>query len=463
MLHTVLQTVEATIQRYRMFSPGDRVIVAVSGGPDSVALVHVLWGLRDRLGIDLTVAHLNHRLRGPDSDGDAAFVTRLAAQLDLPVAIQAEDVRALSRARRLSLETAAREARYAFLERVAVERGAQKIATGHTADDQAETILMRLIRGSGVGGASGIRPVRDGRVVRPLLMVTHQEVHAYLAAHHLSARVDVSNADLGYLRNRVRHVLLPCLQAEYNPEIVAALSRFGEVHRAEEELLERETDRVFQQAVTEQASDRIVIAVSPFIEGALALRRRVVRHIVTRLGGQPDVLTFEHIERTLGLAESGRPGQLLALPGGIRVERRREGMVFRRGVARPFEVPLTIPGTTVLPDGAGRVQTRVLDPKDVPVVQERSVAVFDEEAIQPSGVVRTRRPGDRFAPIGMAGTKTLKALFNEWAIPRLERDRIPLLVSGDRVLWVVGHRVSRWGQVSPQTKRAVMVEWEAAT
>lgn len=456
----MLQTVEATIQRYRMFDTGDRVVVAVSGGPDSVALVHALWCLRDRLRIALIIAHLNHQLRGQESDEDAVFVTRLAAHLGLPVMMKAEDVRVLSQARRLSIETAGREARYAFLEQVAADHGARKIATGHTADDQAETIVMRLVRGSGVGGASGVRPVRDGWIVRPLLMVTRREVDAYLSAHHLTARTDASNADPTYLRNRIRHQLLPLLQAEYNHEVTAALSRFGEILRAEEEFLEHETDGVFQQIVIEHGADRALVATAPLIASALALQRRVVRRIVTMVGGRPDALTFEHIEQTLALVENGQPGQLLNLPGGIIVERRQDAILFRRGTAEPFEIPVLIPGTTSLPEGGGRIITRLLDAGDIQPVPSDSVAVFDEDMVQPPVVVRTRAPGDRFAPIGMAGTKTLKALFNEWAIPRLERDSIPLLVSNNRILWVMGHRVSRWGRVSAQTKRVLVVEWD---
>lgn len=459
----VLKTIEATVRRYRMFAPGDRVVVGVSGGPDSVALVHALWRLRDRLRISLVIGHLNHQLRGSASYEDANFVRQLGEQLDLPVVVELNDVRSRARSYHLSLEAAAREARYRFFDYVAEKRSAQKIATGHTANDQAETILMRLFRGSGTSGASGIRPVLDGRIVRPLLRVTRREVDAYLAAHHLTARMDVSNTDLSYLRNRIRHTVLPRLEEEYNPEIVAAFGRFGEVLRAEEEFLEHEADQVFQQSLIEQQADRVLVAAPPLQASALALQRRVIRRAVAAIGGRPDVLTFDHVERTLTLIEHDQPGRILALPGGLRVERRREAVLFRKGAARPFEVTLDIPGTTELPESAGRIQTRILDLGDVPPPQDRTCAVFDAEAIQEPVIVRTRRPGDRLDPIGMAGTKPLKALLNEWAIPRLERDSIPLLVSRDRILWVIGRRVSRWAAVSPQTKQVLVVEWEGTT
>lgn len=463
MERTLEQTVAATVERCGMIDPGDRIVVAVSGGPDSVTLLHILWRLRKRWDADLVVAHLNHRLRGRDADADAEFVADLASKLSVPCVVESTDVRAVSRQRLQSVETAAREVRYAFFERVRTEHGAHKIATGHTADDQAETVMMRLVRGAGAAGAAGIPPVRDGRVIRPLLWVTGHEIDEYLAAHRLPSREDATNEDFSYTRNRIRHHLLTLLRGSYNPEIVTALCRFAEVLRAEDEYLDGETAQVMAQAVIASEPGRAVVDADVLGGAAQALRRRVLRRILAALTDAGDTVGFDRIERADDLVRHGRTGALLALPGGVTLERRRRTVLACAVPAQPFAVPAAMPGITRVPGHTGGLDTRIVETSDPLPAASAVCALFDAEGVTPPLTVRSRRPGDCLAPVGMTGTKTLKAVFNERDIPRLDRDRVPLLVDGaadgGRILWVIGHRVSRWAPVTPQTRRVLIATW----
>ena len=440
-----------------MLATGDHVVVAVSGGADSVALLHVLKELHTHLSFTLTVAHLNHKLRGESSEKDAAFVTEYASSLGLPCVVESEDVERFCEEQGVSIETGAREMRYAFLERVASCVSAQKIATGHTADDQAETILMRLLRGSGAGALAGIRPVRDGKVIRPLLDTTRQEVVAYLNAQGLAYCTDETNADTRHLRNHVRRSLLPALRQDYNPEIVKVLCRVGDVLRTESTYMDHETERAFNSCVTGVDNGQVKMDIRTGKSLPVALQRRLVRHLVHAAGGQMQELTFDHIERFREFLKGKKNGRLLNLPGGLIVERRREQIVVRRGMPEPFDMAINVPGVTDIPVAGCQLDVRILSLEDRPDATDDACALFDADLIQFPIHVRSRRSGDRIAPNGMAGTKALKAVFNERDIPRVDRGRVAVVASANDILWVVGHRRSRIGRVTPRTKRVLMI------
>lgn len=448
--------VEHAIYTHRLFEPGAHILVAVSGGPDSVALLHALWNGRERWSLGLTVAHLNHQLRDQASDEDAAFVTRLCASLNLPCVLETADTGPYCRQRRCSTETGARELRYAFLERVAQACGANRIATGHTADDQAETVLMRLVRGSGAAGLSGIRPAREQRIIRPLLYVTRDQVMAYLAARRLTIRKDATNDEPDVLRNHIRLRLLPLLQEAYNPEIRSALCRLAEILRDESDYLEEAVAGAFADSVT-RGEASLVVNVATWLQIPVAIQRRLVRRMVEDVGENPERLSFDQIERTRDLISHGRVGSLIRLFGALTMERRRDTATLNRGEKQPFCVSVAVPGETELPGTDRRLVTSVITPAQIIAPEGPSCVYFDIDSLGESLVARSRRPGDRLAPLGMAGTKTLKALFSEWNIPRFERNLTPILASEAGILWIAGHRRSRLAPVSNGTRRVLKV------
>ncbi|MBM3265737.1 MAG: tRNA lysidine(34) synthetase TilS [candidate division Zixibacteria bacterium] len=452
--------VDTTLWRFRMLDPSDHVVVAVSGGPDSVALLHVLWHLSERWPFRLTVAHLNHGLRGAEADEDAAFVQQLADSLHLSCVVEQADVATYCRARGLSTETGAREIRYAFLERMAQKHDARKIATGHTADDQAETVLMRLLRGSGPGGLAGIRPALEGRIIRPLLYATREQVMAYLAARRLTARQDATNDDPDMLRNRVRGHLMPVLRSRYNPEIRSALCHLAEIVRAESEYMDKQTETIFKKAV--HASGPLIWRIDPVVWSgmALPLQRRLLRHLATEAGANAEQFPFDSIEEARRLIDVGQPGHLRSLPGGLTMERRRETVVVRRGRRESWRIPMPAPGTTPLPQTGRSLTLRFISPAEITGSDTPNCVYFDAETAGNVFEARSRRQGDRMAPSGMTGTKSLKTFFNEWDIPRLERDLVPVLCSEAGILWVVGRRRCRWAEVTDRTVRVLVAKCE---
>lgn len=459
-----------TVRAHGLVEPGGRVLVALSGGSDSVALLHVLREL-ERTGV-LTIAgagHLNHQLRGADADEDERFCRELTAALAVALDVERADVRAFAREHGRSLEDAARQVRYAFLERAADRVNAAAIAVGHTRDDQAETFLLRLLRGAGPRGLAAIRP-RAGRVVRPLLDVTRAELRAYLAEHGIAFRDDASNADVSIPRNRVRHELIPFLQRAFSPAVVDVLAREAAVARDDEDLLQNE-------AIDRAAS--VVLGNSGVVEveaGALtsthpAIAARVARIALERLAGGR-FIGFDHIEALLGFARNGQAGGALSLPGqqavrrGDRIELRAAAGLSRRSreaakAGNSFAFPLSIPGEVVLSEAGWCISAQPLDAAPAGPLQSRGDTVtVGVSALTPPLTVRNRRPGDRFKPLGMSGAeKKLQDFLVDRKVPRQVRDTLPLVVDrSGRIVWVVGQSVGEDFRVTGPSTGVILLK-----
>ncbi len=454
---TVAHKVEAAVLRHRMISKGDHVIAAVSGGADSVVLLHALHGLCERWGMKLGAAHLDHGLRGEEGREDADFVRDYAASLGLPCAVERADVAAYCQKTRCSIEQGAREVRYGFLRRVLADQEADSVATGHTADDQAETVLLRLLRGSGSPGLSAIRPVRDGWIIRPLLDVTADEIAAYARSHRLAFRVDRTNADQDVPRNRIRHHLIPLLQGEYNPQIVQGLGRLADVIRGEAEYL----DEVVSTFIADHArfADGKVLRLDlgAWPKAAPAVQRVLIRHLVRTMGGNEERLNYDQVEDARAWIDRGAIGRIHELPGGIRMECRRSGLVACLGSFTPYRLDIEVPGLVEIPDTNLSIRIEESPATDAPAATPQR-AVFDAEAVPRRWTVRSRESGDHMSPFGLAGHKSLKKLFNEWDVPRLLRDRVPVVTDGARILWVAGYRQSNLGLVTGKTRRVMVAE-----
>jgi tRNA(Ile)-lysidine synthase len=452
-------------ERHRMFLPGDRVVVGLSGGADSVALTEIRGELRARFEIELVLAHLNHGLRA-EANEDEEFCRSLAGKRGIPFVSRRVDIAEKARAQRLSLEEAGREARYEFLAAQADSFAARKIALGHTLDDQAETFLLRLLRGSGGRGLSGMNPVRtvgsriDLRIVRPLLEVRRAEIETYLEEKSAGFLEDPSNTDPRFTRNRIRHEELPRLAAAFNPRLSEALARSASLLREEEEWMEAETDRIFGSLVEKTDSgirlDRNALAGQP-----RALRRRLIRLAVQELRGLEGV-SQRHVEDVLSLVEEGQSGQEIHLPGLV-VERAFDQIRFQRppgeGGYKAFEYRLTIPARVRIPECSGILSAQVDEPGHEagrPPVGNAVVVGFQGPI--PELSVRNARRGDRFHPLGAPGSKPLSRYLMERRVSRECRRKTPILVrsgSGDseEILWVVGHGVSEASRVRPGSSR----------
>jgi tRNA(Ile)-lysidine synthase len=443
----VLEKVRSTIRKYGLVVPGSRVIVAVSGGPDSVALLHALVSLRGDLEIDLHVFHLNHLLRPGQAEEDAHYVEELAGRLGLMVTIWKADVRGLARDEGISLQEAGRRTRYDALEALRKELRADRIATGQNLEDQAETVLMRLLRGAGSRGLSGIPPVRDNLYIRPLIEISRREIEDYCQEKGLHPRRDPSNEKPIYLRNRIRLELLPLLQAKYNPKVIETLAGTAEVLRAEDDLLSELTLRAFERSVREegvarQSDGHISLSRPGLLSEPPAIARRLVRMAAGRFLPAGRTPTHRQVEEVLALAERGLGSAQIDLAGSVTVWVEYDWITFAPSQepdeGLPEEISLAVPGITRIEELGIELES-ALSPN--PTALGPDVAVLDPETLPGPLTVRTRRPGDRFTPLGFRASTKLKNFLIHAKVPRRRRNRIPLVCSGEKIVWVVGHRV----------------------
>ncbi|MFZ1985177.1 MAG: tRNA lysidine(34) synthetase TilS [Desulfatitalea sp.] len=460
---------EQTIQRHQMLTPGDKVLVGVSGGPDSMALVHVLHALASRLDIRLGMAHLDHGLRPATAEQEAALVLALARRLGLDC--QTGKIEAL--ARRGSLEEQLRLHRYAFFQETAAMHGCNKIALGHHADDNAEAVLMHLLRGSGIRGLAGIPPVRGQGIIRPLIAARRADILAYLERHDIAAAQDATNADLRFERNQIRHQLLPLLEQRFNPNLVQALNRTAMLCWEEEHWLVAHLTPYAAQATVSENADGLELSVETLSAWPRPVQRHVLRMALRQWQGHLRRLGAEHIEALIGLLAAGKSGRRLHLPIKVIAERDLQVLRFRR-VAQPrhsqaidppaqyhyaLPWPLELPLAMEIPEADCRLHFSA-----IPVPAPEALRVRDpcEIFLDPDQLsfplsVRNFRPGDRFQPFGLHGTQKLKALLINRKIPKNQRERFPLLLSGDTIVWVVGLRRSSAAPVSPTAAHVLRV------
>jgi len=454
------EKVRATIARYRMLEDGDRVVVAVSGGADSVALLYLLDELRALVypRLQLHVAHFNHQLRGEEADADEEFVRQLAERLRLPFTSERQDVRALARVQRRNLEEVAREVRYQFLRRVAAEVGARRIATGHTLTDQAETFLMRLLRGAGGEGLSGIHPIVDNLIVRPLLAVRREETHAYCHARGIAYRVDRSNLEPGLWRTRVRVEILPRLSA-LNPRALEAIGRAAERLRVDEAYFDEVIGNLWPELVISRHDEAMRLSVEKLRACPPALRSRALREAIRQMCGHTRRVTSQHVEALERLLEPGKSGRRLQLPVPLVAWREFETLTL----ARPHNAresywvelhpggPVSVGGFTLwLQRGVEQIPTSA------------DLVLLDDGRLPERLAVRSRRPGDRYTPVGRRQPLKLKTLMWAHRIPVSERDRWPLVVTADedRIVCAPGLPVAADFAVGAETRRVAAIRFE---
>jgi tRNA(Ile)-lysidine synthase len=446
-----------------MIGPGEDVVAAVSGGADSVCLLDALHRLQKDLGMTLTVAHFDHGLR-PDADADETRLVReLAASRGLKVVVKkaAPPLDPNS----ASLEEKARECRYRFLQEVKTACGAHKTATGHTRNDQAETVLMRLLRGSGMEGLSGIRPVRRDGIIRPLIAVTRDEVIAYLRHRQLPYATDASNFESIYLRNRIRLHLLPQLEA-YQPRIIEILGRTADIAREDNEWMDEHAGEWIAQW-GESGSDGPVLPVSRFRQLPEAVQNHVVRAALRATTGNLRRMGRVHIQAVKRLAGSHRPQAEVTLPNGFMVRKVYDRLIFSKGGPPPADsycIFIERPGAFYLDAPGCSLTVEKMEAERSLKIPEPDpwTAYLDADRIDFPLMLRNFQPGDRFVPLGMKGHKKIKDFFVDMKIPADVRARIPLLLTKTSVIWVCGLRLDDRFKVTSSTRRVLKVAFGEA-
>ena len=436
---------------------GKRILLGLSGGADSTALLYALMALRPKFHFELTAAHVNHGLRGAESDRDEGFVRELCAGLGVPLVV--ERVCGLDPDAG-NLEARAREARYSALCAAAESAGADYVALAHQADDQAETVMLRLLRGAGVAGLGAMAEAGPGRIIRPLLGVRRSTILSYLAGIGAAFVEDSTNAALRHDRNRLRHRLLPVLERDYAPGLTERMVGLAREMREVHDLLAT----LAQAALRDCLNDDGSLDLAGFNRLHPAVAAIAMRHFVALSAGSLEHFARLHVESLCALARGARPNGRLRLPGGWIAKRCYGRLVLVRGeqvseVAPPFELPLTPGGVTVVEAAQTAFQSCLIDRAHLRMPRDATRAVFDARALAGGFTVRNFRPGDRVTPLGMAGSRKVKDVFIDWKIPLEQRRRFPLVLLDGAVAWIPGLVRSNLAPVTAETTEAVQLSF----
>ena len=457
-----------TVRKQQLFVHGHHLLVAVSGGPDSTALLSLLHHLAQSWRLMLTVVHCNYGLRGAESDGDESFVSTFCKELQLPLVIHRPKL--VKRRQRSSLQAAARDARYDFMRQLAREVGADRIAVGHTANDQAETVLMWLLRGAGMAGLAGMPYAREDGIIRPLLAATHEEVVAYLDDEGLTYRRDSSNEKPLYHRNRIRKELLPVI-TRLAPAAVRLLQRQADLLREDERYLAEVTNNLVRTLVSHDPRGVQRVDRRAFIELPVALQRRLVRAILRTYEGEARASSFRVVESVRRIFLKGRSGARLLLKqalvileqGSVRFSPRAEGDhcdEIGSGQGGREILPLPVSSTVYWARTNQQIQVQHMNCRDAEVWGKGSSqgrVMLDADRFSEPLLVRAWQPGDRFSPHGMRGkSKKLQDFFTDRKVSRHKRGKVPLLVAPEGILWVVGMRQDERFIIREGTTRCVV-------
>jgi len=456
-----LESVKETITRCSMISPGDHVLIGLSGGPDSVCLSVALTGLRGEYNLGLSAVYINHCLRPEEAEKEAAFCSQFCEQRDISFYERTVDVKKCADETGANLQESARELRYAVYDSLALEIGAGRIALGHNADDQAETVLMRLVRGSGRRGLSGIPPVR-GRIIRPLLDMERKEIEAFLASAADAAQgragqpymIDTSNLKEEYFRNWIRHSLMEEVKKR-NPSAVQDICRTAAIIREEDEYLELQVTKTLMRLISRKSDNSLDLFANPLETLPVPILRRVLRRAIEATRGLRGI-GFANIEDIIRLVREGKAGDRVHLPGGLRAVREYSLLkISSAPVVSIREYEIDPPCEVMMQEIDSVLNASLNDRKDAVADDDAASVLLDAEHLSFPLKVRSRVDGDFFYPAGFGKKKKLQDYFVDEKVPRDERNRVPLVVSGNDIIWVAGYRADERFRITEKTGRVL--------
>lgn len=445
-----------------MIQENDKVIVAVSGGPDSMCLLHILYTLKETLKITIAAAHVNHCLRGKEADADEEFVRKFCEKHNIQFYSVKVDVNSLAKEKNISSEMAGRFARYKFFESIKKKINADKIALAHNANDQAETLLMRIMRGTGTEGLIGIKPVRDGIFIRPLINTQRDQIEAYCIQHEINARIDNTNLQNIYSRNKVRLELIPYMKKNFNEDIVEVLNRLSSTMRTDNEYLDNISKKNYE-LYCEKKEEKVIIKKRAFLEHE-AILTRVIRKAIAALMGSTYNIERKHILNIIEI-QRHESGVLINLPNNINVYNNYGDieiyLINEEKIKDSGEYELIAGQRNVIADKNIAIAIKLLEyNSNINLKKNDFIKYFDYDKINGKIILRYRRAGDRFTNIGMRGSKKLKDIFIDMKIEKAQRDFIPLICFESEISWIVGYKVSDKFKISRSTKRILEIKFE---
>jgi len=453
----MIEKVKQTLEKYDLLDSGDRVLVALSGGPDSTALLMVLVQLAKDMNLTLFVAHFNHGLRGRESNADEKFSRDLAKKMGLLFCSAKIDKSLMKKG--VSPEDYYRRQRYEFLHRAAKEYRANKIALGHHLQDQAETVLLNLLRGSGPGGLKGFLPKRDGKFVRPLMETSRQEIISFLEQSGIAYRRDSSNENRMYLRNQIRAELIPYLQEKYNPKIVENLARTAEILRVEDEFIREQVARVLSSRFVQRADNRFLMKIDYLKKLSTAVRWRLLKTVLEDLTPRKNGITFLHVTALDQLIQKRESGKRIIFPSKIEARREYNVLIVEKIPRKQiqFEYIVDVPGTVQIPEKNVIIETALIQKNRVDFGNKNTV-YLDWDKIRRPLIIRNRRDGDWFQPMGMAGRQKIKNFFIDHKIPAGKRDNVLLMVDGISVIAIENTHVNERVKITGETKKVLQLK-----
>jgi tRNA(Ile)-lysidine synthase len=455
----MLEKVNKTIEKYSLLEKGDRVVAALSGGPDSTALLAVLARIARKMDLTLIVAHFNHGLRGKESDTDEKFSRDLAKKMGLSFCLGKMGKK--SNKKGVSPEDFYRRQRYKFLDKVARDNGAQKIALGHNLQDQAQTVLLNLLRGSGLEGLKGFLPKRDGKFIRPLMETSREEIISFLDKSGISYCRDSSNESMMYLRNQIRRGLIPYLKRKYNPKIEENLARMAEILRVEDDFIQEQVKKALRSRFVQQSQNRITLKIGFLNKLSPAIRWRLFKSIMEDLNPEKNGITFLHVMSVDNLARKGETGKKIVLPFKIEAGREYDYLILERKTARlkqtKYKYAINVPDTVYVKERNLTVKSQLLRKRGIDFTK-KNIMFLDGDKIAWPLVIRNRRDGDRFQPLGMSGRQKIKDFFINNKIPVAKRDKIMLLADKLSVICIENMHLSDRVKITGKTKNVLRLD-----
>ncbi|MBZ2174581.1 tRNA lysidine(34) synthetase TilS [Schnuerera sp. xch1] len=449
------------IEKHRLIEDNDNIVIGLSGGPDSMALFHVLLEIRKEICFNIFIAHVNHGVRGKESDKDERFVENLANRLDLPYYCKTVNMDEYAIEHKMSPEEAGRELRYNFFREILSKIGGGKIAVAHNKNDQTETLLMRFFRGTGLEGLKGMEYINKD-IIRPLLGIERKEIEKYLSDMNIETRLDRTNFELVYNRNRIRLEVIPYIEKYYNPNIVETLWRTSQLISTDNDFLEKYATKVYNQLMKKKTDNFIILDGNSFKKEHKSIQQRIIRNCIIDIKGNLQGVTKKHISDIMTLFLKKGTGKSIDLIDNIIAKTSYENFIMEKKnkvIHKSFIYKLELEDATYIDELGYEFNAKVCPIKKIKINNKnRFIKYFDYDKVIGDLYIRNRKAGDRFVPFGMKGTKKIKDYFIDEKVAKEERDRIPLIVDYKNILWLVGYRINNLYKITSDTKNVLVIE-----
>lgn len=467
-MHDFIRIVKNDILENNLFEKGSGIVIGLSGGADSVCLLKVLKDLQTEFELKLTAVHLNHSLRGEEADQDQAFVEELCADWNIELAVFKKDVNEIAQKKKITVEEAGRITRYSLFNQVLKERKARYIAVAHQKEDQAETIMLNILRGTGLDGLCGMS-IKQGNIIRPLLNVSRKQIEDFLKGENIPYRIDSTNLDSDYTRNRVRNKLFPMIRNMFDVDPVSQLVKLSAVVQPERDFLESTAEEAFSKVAVID-SFYVKISLEKFNSLSPAIKNRIIRIAWEKINKGRKNLEYIHVEQILNLCQNGTTGKKIVLPKGIEAKISYGCLIFSLKTPQEFSsflYPIRIGEVTKAAEAGGILETEIMPAQGAFKkygypwnINERAyIQLFDYDKLNGKLILRSRAEGDVIRPVGLGGEKKLKKFFIDEKIPRENRDKIPLVALGNKIAWIIGMRTSEEFKAKKDTKNVIVFSW----